>query len=461
MPSVTFAQFDGVDLRKGHAVTSPNHLRVADNARITTGKALASRPGLALAAELPADAISLWSGLGALNVFSTVPIAGLSTPFINRLVPHPNGGVALADVHFADVFNGALYVVAEYANADVFHHFLDDSAPEVILDSNNPRSAAVAIAAGKVFAVGPDDTVRFSATNRASDWSAVDDAGFLPSGLQANGDPQPLALGHHRGRLAVIQRDSVQTWQVDPDPAKHQFIEEVDNIGTAYPRTVHRVAGDLFFLSDYGVRSVSQQQVTQSLQETDIGSPVDEDIKAVLAASSAEPIAIYYHGLGQYVLAIGPQVFAYTYSRTAKISAWSRYTLPGDVTAMAELNGELYLRAGNAVYRFDESSGADVGEPMTTRIVTAYLDFKKPSRLKHLTGFDAVMQGGAQVSFLYDERDEARKTDPMYVDGITHPGALYPVDVLCTAVAVEFRHQDVTPFRLDSFTLHYEELGTV
>lgn len=462
MPSITFAQFDGVDLRKGHAVASPNHLRVADNARITTGKAVASRPGLTLAAPLPTPGVGLWSGLGALNVFSSTPMPSLSPPFANPLVPHPdNPALALEQVHFADVINGALYVVAGYENGDIYHHFVDGSTPSAITDPSNPRTAAVAIAAGKVFAAGPEDTVRFSATNSPRDWSSANDAGFLPTGLQANGDPRPLALGHHYGKLAVIQRDSIQTWTVDPDPRSHRFEQEVDNIGTRYPRTVARVAGDLFFLSDYGVRSVGVQQYTQNLQETDIGSPVDADIKAALEATDDEPVARYYHGLGQYVLAIGAELFAYTYSRTAKISAWSRYILPAAVTDMAELNGELFLRTADGVYRMDENSAADDGVLVVLRAVTAYMDFKKPSRTKHLTGFDAVMQGDALVSFLYDERRPALKTPAMRVDGITHPGVVYPVDLLCTAVAVEFVHAGLTPFRLDSFTFHYEELGVV
>ncbi|MGI9303740.1 MAG: hypothetical protein ACR2RB_13720 [Gammaproteobacteria bacterium] len=462
MPIITFDRFEiGIDLRKGRAVADSNRLRAATNAYVTTGWAIQKRPGFPLLFALPVGTQGLFGWNNQVHVFTAGPVF---TPDADEIavhsIPHPLSTVALSEIHYVGVFNGFLYVVAEYVNGDIYHHYLDGSLPTHIEDADNPRSRAVTIAASKVFAVA-GDTVRFSSTNNARDWSTVNDAGFLPTGLQADSSPQPLALGQQYGRLIVLHQDSVQRWTVDPDPALMRFEEEIPNTGTIYPRTVVNVSGDVFFLSPFGFRSATLLQFNQNLAEIDIGSPIDPLVRAALKDITVAPHAVFFQALGQYICAIGAQMFVYTYSRTAKVSAWSVYQAPGPIEHLVVLDDDVYYRVGDSVYQCDPEALDDGGEPIAVNVQTAYLNFKEPARMKHVKFIDAVIEGAADIEFLYDERDESRVTHPMRVSGITAPGGLYPVDVLCTALSVRFKSESVEPFRLDAFSLHYDVLGEV
>ncbi len=77
--------------------------------------------------------------------------------------------------------------------------------------------------------------------------------------MNARGDRTATAIGLQRGRLAVLTRDSCQLWTVDPDPNNMGLFDTVENVGSTFPKTVANVAGDLYFLSDYGVRSITTQ----------------------------------------------------------------------------------------------------------------------------------------------------------------------------------------------------------
>jgi len=212
----------------------------------------------------------------------------------------------------------------------------------------------------KIWAVG-DEVVAFSATTLPRNWTLSDDAGFLPVALQQRGDLQPTALGTRDRDLVVFFKNSAQMWVPDPDPALHVFKHPIKGVGTDYQQSIAHVSDDLFFLSRQGYRSIAMTSTSDNLTDIDVGSPIDS-IVAPLLTGSVNPVAEYYAGAGQYWCAIGSNVHTYTFSRTAKISAWSLYTYDGIAFEdMAELDGVLYFRDGDDVYKVDDTLYTDAG----------------------------------------------------------------------------------------------------
>ena len=103
-----------------------------------------------------------------------------------------------------------------------------------------------------------------------------------------------------------------------------------------------------------GFRSVSLIAITDNLQDNDVGSPIDALVRAQLLPSD-DPISLYYPKLGQFWCFNGSTVWAYSFSRTAKISAWSEYTLPFTIDDATVLNQELYVRTGDDVAWYPSS----------------------------------------------------------------------------------------------------------
>lgn len=185
-----------------------------------------------------------------------------------------------------------------------------------ITDPNCPNSRVVAIMAGKVFAADKD-IVRFCATSNPLDWTTPEDAGYLPTGLQQANANDMAVLHPYRGNLAAWNASSFQQWQVDPDPKQMSILDQMDGIGSTWPRAAQAVGNDLLFLSQLGVRSVGIAIGADNLATGDIGTPIDVLVREALQTGRGA-LATYYPGAGQYWLSInqgGVEIVLWGYYR--------------------------------------------------------------------------------------------------------------------------------------------------
>jgi len=171
---------------------------------------------------------------------------------------------------------------------------------QAITDRNCPQTKEVAIGASKIFA-GDNDVVRFSATLDPRDWSTPEDAGFLPTGLQQEGQVGVTAMGNYRGNLVVWNQSSVQVWQIDPDPVAMALLDSMNGIGSAHHKAAEPVSNDLFFLAALGVRTVGIAVGAENLAAGDAGLPIDVLVQPEVN-QTIDPIATYYPSFGQYWL---------------------------------------------------------------------------------------------------------------------------------------------------------------
>lgn len=463
--SITFDKFDlGIDRRKGASVSDANRLLQMRNAYVTTGLATQKRPGLARVTTLEPGTKGLFAALGKLNTFyGQGTVTHADTRFEANKVAHPSGERAVKDVWFADVFNAFIYASVEYADGSVKHHYLDDGATTAIADANCPHSKPVLKTASRIFAAGADgSTVRYCAAAKPKDWTTANDAGFLPTGLQFSGDRNANALGLYQSNLVVLARDGAQVWDVQGvDPTSMKLVDRVENVGTSNPKTVRNVSGDLYFLADFGFRSITTLQYTNNLADVDIGSPVDSLVVPDIRQTQAVPMSFFYYGTGQYVCAIGSILYVYSVSRTSKIAAWSQYQLPFQVDAFAELAGELYFRTGDDIYRLTPEAYDDNGQVFEVLVQLPYMDLKAPGQMKRILGADVVIEGECDFSIAFDVRDPDAYTSPVRVRGNTRPGGVIPIECSGTEFSMIFRNRTNGPFRLDAITLYYESMGAV
>lgn len=463
MSSIVFDKFDlGIDLRKGASVSDANRLRDMLNAFVTTGLATEKRPGLVKVATLEAGTKGLFSALGVLNTFYGEGAITHANPLFKAYKAQLGGvDTAVADVPYADVFNGFIYAAIQYVGGTVKHNYFDGPAPQ-ITDVNCPHTPAALKGASKMFSVGVDGTtVRYSKTGDPKDWTLANDAGFLPTGLNATGDRETKALGMYEKKLVALARDGAQVWSIDPDPTNMAFDDVVENVGTSYPNSLATVGGDLIFLSDFGFRSITTSRLIDKREDVDVGSPIDPIVKASLKTMTGAPRAKYYYGSGQYMCAIDRILYVYSLSRTSKIAAWSRYQMPFDIDAVAERLGVLYLRSGDDVYRFDENVKTDGGAEYEVLLEMPYMDCKTPGVLKRVYAIDIVMEGQCYFSLGWDVRNALALTDEVRIIGNTRGGGLIPIECCGTEFSPRLRNMDAQPFRLDALTIYYENLGNM
>jgi len=478
MPVTTFDQFGaGLDLRKGAAVSDANRLLKLDNAHVTTGLAITKRRGLARFADLTPGTKGLFAAFGKLHTFYgpgtiTHPDGKIVA---NKVAQNADGTSAnVSKVNFADVFMGFIYASVSYTSNARRHHYLNGRASSLVTDVNCPHTRAVIKAASKMFAAASGG-VRMSAGVNALDWSTANDAAFLGTELYSRGDRQVTGLGQYKNELVVFMRDGIQAWTTDPDPRKFSLRTTLENVGTSYPNSISNVGLDLYFLSDYGFRSITTMQYSSNLSDVDVGSPIDSLIRPIVRNISklnaldpaTIPNSIFFYGTGQYICTFLNEAFVYTTSKTSGLAAWSRYlfNVPGGsgwlIDGMAELNQQLYVRVGDVVYQLSEDVFIDDTKPFQVLIQMPYINFKKPSSLKRLYGIDLVTTGTCFVSVGWDSNNPDAFTPEIEVTGNTRTGDLIPIECTGTEFSVRIRNFDNKPFRFDAVSLHWDDLGVI
>lgn len=524
MPVITFDEFaGGLDVRTAAALARPNILRALTNAYITTGKAIRKRPCLEKTATLEAGTVGIKAFGGKLNTFygQGTAIVHADTRFVARRTPHVTSGAAPTKVHYCDQYNALMYAAVEFGDGTFRHHYLDDPGawaaatvyganvfrrpttangfryevttagtsgaseptwPTVvgatlsdgtavwtcrtfsITDVNCPHTKQVTKQAQKMYAVGASNntTVRYCKTGDPRDWTTASDAGFIAAGLYAKGSDQVTAIGpFQKSGLAIFFGDNSQVWTVDSNPANNALVDNIEGIGTVYHRAAGPVSRDLFFKAQNGFRSVSLVSITDNLQDNDVGSAIDKLVNAQILPTD-DPLSMYYPKLGQFWCINGATVWVYTFSRTSKISAWSKFTLPFSIDDATVLNQELYVRTGNDVYRVSDAVYKDgVSSIPLVDVQMFFQDGKAPAVTKQFTGMKVIGEGQWTISHLFAVENQVLESLAYELPAISTAGETHPVELMAERIAPHLTHQKDEAAELSALMLLFEKLGVV
>lgn len=125
MPAITYSDFSGgLDRRLPITVQEAARLWVLRNAYITTGKRIAKRPGLKKITGLLGGTVGLAAAAGRLKVFTNTGAAYTPPPQVDAVAldtPADLGpGQSLQRIYYAEMYQGYLYVVADYQPLGVY-----------------------------------------------------------------------------------------------------------------------------------------------------------------------------------------------------------------------------------------------------------------------------------------------------------------------------------------------------
>lgn len=493
MPAITYREWSGgLDRRLPLGVQDADKLWVLKNAYISSGKKIVKRPGLRLVNSALTGSLGLETLNGGLCVFaltgsSFAPPSGVG--LFNLTTYNPSElGSTLSDILYAKMFEGFPYVVATHYTGvpKTFppgvsgipgtvlrhvarHHYVDGGGSTLITDTNCPHGESVTVAASRIFSTARQ-VVRFSAVNAARDWTTADDAGFLPTSLNQDTTEECTAVGTFNNALTVLFPEGAQIWDVTVDPAENAIRQRLIGTGTNLPQSLASFYRDLVFASPYGVRSLAVQESVDRIDENDVGVPVDTLVVPVQQAHGAtlgadESVRVrgmWIQQLGQYWLIYessgASRVFAYSFSRSAKLQCWSEYTFPVVITGVASVGGKVYVRSASSLYELAPDQYTDDGTTIEVDVQMAFQDAKTPGVEKMWYGADFVFSGTAQVSYLY-EPGSSRESASTTVTGDTRAGQIVPVEISSAAIAPRFQHAASEAFSLDMATLYYHVLS--
>lgn len=512
MSQILYSQFDGgIDLSRPANIQDANRFRRLVNAYVTPGKAVRKRPGARYRWSWGPGVKGLYPGPGYLTGFwgdanddvqhaTAEPFVQDVEPYVTTRLVLGAGGATLGNeiqtIETAFLFAGAMYAVAR---TDIgLKHFYSGSA---VADDNCPHGATAIPIASKVFAGDAQGVVRFSATDAPADWTATDDAGFLPTNRKTRSLSAVAALGEFDGLLVVSTGDAAQLWEVDPDPAMMRFQKTIA-VGQVGGDTGANVGADFFFLSQPGVRSIVLNAQSGNAMDLDVGVPVDRLALELMASGDGQLFARYLPSLGQFWLVRGTRALVYSFSRTAKVYAWSEYQFPWALAGVADFAGSTYLRstAGDIYqldpdYPYDDDAALAVAALGTQRdppewavsfpdagrtvpavtIQSPFYDMKSPASLKQIHAMDVVALRDADpiiaglprsfsITHLFrsETGGEPFEAGPIvltnHIDD-SRPGGVIPVGLMAPSIAIRIEHQAGERFELSGLVYHFDNLG--
>lgn len=458
---------NGLDLRRSIETAPPGSLRVLSNAFINEGGEIEKRKAFALEPDLTAYA-QIFKGIVTgpheipgypnsaffhhrSNFLPGEPFEDGAGSFANYL----NVGSGYKQLTFWAMKSptaltnfGALLCSASYSHFGtkgyVVESYLDAISREmrkehfsITMTNGEPTAEAVVSAnEGRDFQMTLDDkgyVIKGDVFYASAVADPADMAGtgatsvnFTTKGQSIGG---ALALGDYFGQLAIFGRRGVQFYSVDPDPDKIQY-ERTVPASVFAPRSVTGYAdGDIVFLGRSGIRSLQARDSSNLAAVSDIGSPIDNEIRSLLSfdAFGAEPIlspmnpdepiseyldlavGIVVPDTGQLWMCIADRIYCMTRHPAASVQAWSSYTLPvpdpsresdtagraksfwvadicaiGETVAFRNFADEVFIYGGSDGNTYDNSPA---------EVVLPFLDMEKPGTNKYFSGIDVVCEG--------------------------------------------------------------------
>lgn len=136
-----------------------------------------------------------------------------------------------------------------------------------------------------------------------------------------------LAAAIFRRQMAILGRQHIQIWNIDPDPAQNSQSQTLENEGTVNGASVRGLGTmDVLYCADSGVRSLAARANSEDAVVNDLGTPIDSLIQAALDTyGSAGICSIVEPRTRRYWLAIGTTIYVFSYFPSSGIAAWSKY----------------------------------------------------------------------------------------------------------------------------------------
>jgi len=330
-------------------------------------------------------------------------------------------------------------------------HYLDGGSGS--FTSLCPHSDIFTVAAGKVYAKD-GDIVRFCEVNDPREWDTINNAGFIATGNYSDAKTDVTALHTYRGALLVMHGNVTQEWSVDPDP-ELSSLKHTLYIGAQNNKSVANVSGDVYFLADGGFRSIAVQNTIDSLIDFDVGSPVDSAI-----VDDANISSLYNNYDGQYWCVVGDIVWIYTFSKTAKLSAWSYYEYNFTIDEMTMHKNDVIFRSGNNIYRTNKNVFTDDTQNYEVIAQFSDLDFKANTALKQIHGFDLAQVGDCTAEFKVGTENKTT-THSVDVSGDFRDAGMVSLPLIATHVSPKFTNNNTTDWSLHLVNIVFDPMGVL
>ncbi len=455
----------GLDLRKSSITSAMSSLRTLNNGFISVGGEIEKRMAMPhLGAMSPGQTHGLAFNNDKLVVFGTLPPGSIDPLPDNTVYQQLITAKTISRVLDVQLFGAYLYVVARMTDGTIEHF---NGTGLVSATGTNARPFK-----SKMYAVDGQN-LRFSSVLDASDWAGTG-SGIIDVSTEDAGAANLVGLEQYYGNLALFGYNSVQIWNMDPDPALNTKIQTLGNIGLVAPNALASHGnGDVLFVSHTGIRSLRARNSSNAAVLNDIGSPLDpliRELRNTLSDDVVDRMAAIVDPLTGHLWLVWDQtVLILAYYPNSKITAWSTFEFPLQIDHIVVAGTRVVIRSGDNLFMygplpaagspFDPNSASGVVanryDQTQVEIVTPFYSLQQPATRKRWTGFDIACTGVWDIYVDPDHKAEGVWTHIGQVSGNTFNLDRIPVDVEGTHLALKLISVGAGPASLASLGIHF------
>lgn len=462
MPILLIEDFThGLDLRKSPLTAPPGSLQQLQDAVLTNGAEIERRKAFVNVGTLPAGTAGLAAWNNQITVFSSsIGTGQISMPGVPLPVNvHQVTGINLTRVTDYDTYSNYPFIIAVDDGAGRVQPMWLGPAGQV----NVPYYGSFARTHRSKMYIASGQYLRFSDVGDPGTWDDALDAplgaGFID---QAENDAEAESINAieiYYDRVAVMARLVTLIWYLDPDPTQNNLLQTL-RIGTIAPRSaVQFGTGDVMFLADSGVRSLRAMNISMAAAVIDVGSPIDPiltQLGVTNPGATQAAIGVIEPIFGRYWLAIGSTIYVLSYFPSAKISAWSTFTLPFNIDHMVYVNNQVYIRSGDNLYLYGGANGQTY-DSTPAIIRTPMHHNQSPTIWKRIASIDLQIQGTWALDIGMNPAAPFTYERCGIFTGETFSNQKIRFAGYGTHIGLQLTSQDATQGRIGSININYQD----
>jgi hypothetical protein len=199
--------------------------------------------------------------------------------------------------------------------------------------------------------------------------------GYLEIGQCISG-AMPAGIIEWGGRVVVFTSHGSFMVRIATDQISHVIESTINGPGLARIATVS-VGSDLIYLSNAGIRSLSESATTNAVSESGVGGPIDPLISSIKTAETISSCYDPKKGLVLFAFGNAQETVIACLSRYwggKGATGWTKWVVPVANGRIAATDKELFIRSSTDLFLLDEVCETDYISGSEQRAVPAFVE---------------------------------------------------------------------------------------
>ena len=208
-------------------------------------------------------------------------------------------------------------------------------------------------------------------------------------------------------------------------------------------------------------RSASKQNISLTAGVTDVGTPIDEELRGLIISNGpawfAQARCLIQPRSGRVFFVLPDRIYVLSTFQEPAITAWSKFDAPFSFVDACVADPWVVLRGSDNVLYLYGSDVLAAYDATEAEVITPALACDSPSRIKLFHGFDVGAEGTWTLSVGCDPNNQATEETVATFTGATYMEPSMTMPEQSTHISLRFRTTDASRARLGNVMIMYDE----